>query len=271
MSILTRVSAVLTAAAFTLPVVPNCCAQQADQPGIAITVPAANGNDGLDRVQASGEWSATWESDDTRIVELHSGGNDGRAGVRQGSMELRARKLVLIESRRDNRFDIRIFACDNVRFTSHGQTRHMATHQMVLQSFEQVSVASNIFTSAEKPTHLMAEAVRKIGKPAEKSVLATGFQTERSPFVLPPEVSSSQSLSRRIQVRPRSSQPLQFDSFISRDTVPEERVYKFTGGVNVLVEGAADRCRWPNRLTRSAGSGRLTASSSGLIPTEAED
>ena len=239
MSIPIRVSALLTGAALMLPAAEDCCAQT-ELPVQRLTTTPAGGRVGggtLDQVQATGEWSAVWRSDGSRIIELHTGGNDGRAGIQQGQTQLRARKLVIIESQRDTGYEIQVYARDNVQYVNHGQTRHLATYQMFVQSGDPVTVESNIFTNADEPTQLMKEAVRKIGEPAKQSILATGFQTERSPFVIPPEVSDDRGLSRRIQVRPRSSQPLQFDSFISRDTVPEEQVYKFTGGVNVLIEG----------------------------------
>ncbi|HAD58563.1 MAG TPA: hypothetical protein DCG12_04925 [Planctomycetaceae bacterium] len=234
MSISIRVSALLTAAALLLAAAEDCCAQ-VDLPVQRVTPSGSHGQ--TREVIASGEMSAVWESEGSRIIELHSGGEDGRAGIRQGQTQLRARKVVVVESKRDSGYEVRVYARDNVQYVNNGHTRHLATHQMYLQSSDPVRVVSNIFTNPESPTLLMKEAVRKIGEPARQPVLATGFQTERSPFVLPPEVKNSQAASRRIQVRPRSSEPLQFDSFISRDTVPEEQVYKFTGGVNVLIEG----------------------------------
>jgi hypothetical protein len=101
-------------------------------------------------------------------------------------------------------------------------------------------------TPGSKDNPLLRKAVNRLYPGADGEVSTVSLQLPQDSFY--GSAATTQSVAdsgatRRVQIRPRSSDPLRFESFESRDTVPAEQVNVITGGVNVLVEGV-----WMSRL-----------------------
>ncbi|MEQ9409294.1 MAG: hypothetical protein RIK87_16280 [Fuerstiella sp.] len=215
------------------------CAQQ--QQLVAAEDTRAEDNDIRVPAQAEAAFAEHWQQGQTRVTALHGGSHaDGRAKLQQGELQLQGQRMVIVETMVDGVNDVRVYAEGSVHFANYGHWRNMGSHLMRIQALQPVQISAPISSPAEAPTELMNRAMRRINPSATPPVAPASLQVSEDSFVPPqaaPFVPDSPPLARRIQVRPRSSQPLQFDSFISRDTVPEEQVYSFTGGVNVLIEG----------------------------------
>lgn len=192
-------------------------------------------------VVVSGASAGTWHKGNTKVTALRGGSDaDGLAKLRQGGLQLRAQNLVIVERMENGVNDIRVYAEERVLFQIHGHWRNMGVHSMHIQSLEAVQVTAPIQSVVTHPDSLMKRAVDRIAPGDRTSATAVSLQDDVGPF-LPPQFNvqtpNAGTTARQIQIRPRSSQPMQFESRTSRDTVPEEQVYIFTGGVNVLIQG----------------------------------
>lgn len=197
--------------------------------------------DGQQAIQAIADFQETWQQGETTVIVLR-GGNDANGLVRlqQGELKLLGESMVVFDTTTPQGHDVRVYAEDRVAYSDHGQTRNLVSHAVQLQTADSIQITAPIATEIKSPSDLMRRALDRLYPQTASSIASVGLQASPDSFA-PPRFDAApptaSPLSRRIQVRPRSSQPLQFDSFVSRDTVPEEQVYVFTGGVNVLVDG----------------------------------
>ncbi|GAB5445018.1 MAG: hypothetical protein Fues2KO_53670 [Fuerstiella sp.] len=217
----------------------------AQQPNAAErSVPAVEQNDIRLPLQATSLLAETWIDGQTRITTLRGGANaEGRAEVRQGDLRLLAEAMVVVESMTDGVNDVHVYAEGRVHFDRHGHWRNMATHLINVQSLEPVAVTASHKPQVEHPTSLMRRALKRI-RPGSRQFSAEPIsaQTGLEPFRIPqagPVIPETVDQSRRIQIRPRSSQPMQFDSRIVPGTEPQEQIYILTGGVNVVITGVS--------------------------------
>lgn len=183
-----------------------------------------------------------WEDGSTTITSL-KGGRESGGLVRlvQGRLSLLAETMVVIDTvTTDGQHDIYAYAKGRVSYVSHGQPESRAWHLIRLQTVDSLGFKTLYKQKTlSSPNNLMVEALNHIDPARRQPTSTVSLQVSQDSFI-PPQIQPAQStapLTRRIRVRPRSSQPLQFESSVSRDTVPEERVIVLTGGVNVLVEG----------------------------------
>ena len=177
--------------------------------------------------------------------------------------------MVIVDRSTANGHDVLVYAEGRVQYLNHGQSNRYAAHRIRLQALNAVEVESKLQSEVTVPSEQMRKAVSRL-VPSNRNTTSTvslqvgpdGFNEDNfnpdsfnPPQFNAPPISVTQE-SRRVKVRPRSSQPLQFDSFLSRDTVPEEQVFVLTGGVNVLIEGttfdAGGRLVQPGVLDLSA-------------------
>lgn len=215
--------------------IPLACAQQE----AVETQPESN--DIQAPIEAVGAAVEVWQQGETKVTALRGGNNaSGLAGIRQGGLRLRGQSIVIVESMKDGVNDVRVYAEERVLFENHGQWRNLASHVMRIQALQPVQVSAPIRADVQHASELMKRAVERLEPGTASAVIPAGLQQQFEPYSPPvfgPAIPETGTPSRRIQIRPRSSQPLQFESRLSRDTVPEEQVYIITGGVNVLIQG----------------------------------
>ena len=181
----------------------------------------------------SGKYEETFTSDDGQVHLIV-----GRANLTQGNFKLSGTHLAVFVSRTDSGFEIGVYG-ENVAIDSRDGHRDLAFKAVRLESLQapQFDVADS--TPGSKDNPLLRKAVNRLYPGSDAEVLTVSLQLPQDSFTvpLPATQSSGSSSMRRVQIRPRSSDPLRFDSFESRDTVPAEQVHVISGGVNVLVEG----------------------------------
>ena len=181
-----------------------------------------------------------WDAGNGVSVHAFRGG----ARLTQGHLQLTGHNIIVFEERTANGYDLRVVAessrASPALFEYPGQRRYAPTHAVRLQSINSVESLTENQQSLKRPDPVMRDALPFAfpGTPVpDRGISLSVERNPWSPSVFP---GPSQEFvpSRRIQVRPRSSQPLELKSFVTPDTVPAETVYVITGGVNVLVEGA---------------------------------
>ena len=164
----------------------------------------------------------------------------GRVTVAQGAFSLTASRAVVFHTQTESDHDILIYAEDTTWVGPNGRST-AANQAFRLQSTTEPQLQvlnSREMESQDQP--VLVRARRRLFPEFNIAARTASLQLEQE-LVIPPvtgdTMSFDSSSTRRIQIRPRSSQPLKFESFTSNDTVPAEQVYVITGGVNVLVEG----------------------------------
>jgi lipopolysaccharide export system protein LptA len=186
-------------------------------------------------LQVRGDFEETLISKSTQVHLI-----SGRVVVTQGGLTVSAARLAMFVSPSLSGFEIAVYGEDVTVRTADGQ-RSQGARAFRLQTLSPpvIEVADSTPASTNDQP-LLRRAISRLfpGGPGETSTVS--FQTVQDSFAAPlpagPQVTSNRA-SRRVQIRPRSNDPLRFESFTSKDTVPEERINVITGGVNVLVEG----------------------------------
>jgi hypothetical protein len=157
----------------------------------------------------------------------------------QGGLKISAEKMAVFTTVIEGSHDVLVYAEDAVVESYLGR-QSLAVRAVRLQSTmaPQLLVAKPSQRAVAGDNPLLNRAVEFLYPDASGSVHTT-LQVSSdtfSPSLLLPQTRSPLG-TRRIQVRQRSSQPMQFDMSRSTDTVPEEVIYTFTGGLNMLIEG----------------------------------
>jgi len=186
-------------------------------------------------IQISGDFEETLESEATKVHLIV-----GRAKITQGGLTVSGAKLAVFVSPSDGNIEVAVYGEDLTIRTADGQ-HPAAARAFRLQSLSPPDVTVTESTAASTNDNpLLRKAIRQLF-PAETAHTSTvSLQTPQDFFAPPiPAVSPSAAnrSARRVQIRPRSNDPLQFESSTSTDTIPEERINIISGGVNVLVEG----------------------------------
>jgi hypothetical protein len=164
----------------------------------------------------------------------------GRVRLEQGGLAMQAGRMAIVAAPLDGSFDVRIYG-EDVEMRDHDSQQILATRVVRLQSLqapEIVTGSSRTVAASQDP--LFARAAEQLFPDQFQRPPHVALQVTPDAFLPPISAGPgflSSNATRRIQVRPRSSQPLAFDSSISSDTVPEEQVWVITGGVNILIEG----------------------------------
>ncbi|MEZ6122992.1 MAG: hypothetical protein R3C49_07440 [Planctomycetaceae bacterium] len=192
-------------------------------------------------VEAVAAFQERWINGATTVISLKGGADaGGLAGIRQGDLQLLAESLVIADTLTTHGHELRVYAEGRVRFRQGIEQQSLESLTIGLVSLNELDLrtSSSAPQPLTRPSRLMQSALAQLKLSDSARIATVGMQTDVDPF-LPPQFEPvpAEGPSRRIQVRPRSSDPLRFESFQSRDTVPEEKVYIITGGVNVLVDG----------------------------------
>lgn len=171
-----------------------------------------------------------------------------RGGVEltQQDTRLTAQSLVAIDEIVDGTHQVRVYAeggeTRNVQLIQSSGTRSSASRTLELTSGIGIESIASDRVQLDRPDALIRRAMTAWFPDHFQPVSQVSLQVNPELYIPPQEGnagSSATAAGRRIQIRPRSSQPLQFEMKQSQDTIPEEQVYVITGGVNVLVEGVA--------------------------------
>ncbi|MEZ6127289.1 MAG: hypothetical protein R3C59_01240 [Planctomycetaceae bacterium] len=229
--------------------VPRVCAQTNDVP-----TPVFESTDRSEVIQAVATSRETWQNGNTTVTTLRGGDDSGGlAAIWQNDVQLSGESLVIVDTETEAGHEIQVYAEGRVRFESDGQRTSLGSHQIRLQSKTAPDIRAK-FVSKEalsRPSHLMKQAMERLDPSRTAGISAVSMQQNPDLFI-PPAFEAIPGgvapLSRRIRIRPRSSESLRFESFQSRDTVPEEQVYIITGGVNVIVEGVQTELEYGGRL-----------------------
>ncbi len=181
----------------------------------------------------SGKYEETFASEEGQVHLIV-----GRATLTQGNFKLSGTNLAVFISRTDSGFEAGVYG-EEVAIDSHAGHRDHAFKAVRLESLQapQFDVKESIPGSKDNP--LLRKAVNRLYPGADGEVATVSLQLPQDSFTvpLPATQSNGNSSTRRVQIRRRSSDSLQFDSFESNETVPAEQVLIISGGVNVLVEG----------------------------------
>jgi len=181
----------------------------------------------------SGKHEETFASDDGQVHLII-----GRATLTQGNFKISGTNLAVFVSRTESGFEVGVYG-ENVAIDSRAGHRDQAFKAVRLESLQAPQFDVEDSTPGSKDNPLLRKAVNRLYPGAAGDVSTVSLQLPQDSFTvpLPAAQSSGGSSLRRVQIRPRSSDSLRFDSFESRDTVPSEQVHVISGGVNVLVEG----------------------------------
>ena len=184
-------------------------------------------------ISISGDFEETLASDDGQVHLIV-----GHAKLTQGSFTMSGEKLAVFVSRSESGFEVGVYG-ENVSIDSRDGHRDQAFKAIRLESLAAPQFNVRDSTPGSKDNPLLRKAVDRLYPDGAGDAATVSLQLPQDSFTIPlPATQSTGSGStRRVQVRPRSSDPLRFESFESSDTVPAEQVNVITGGVNVLVEG----------------------------------
>lgn len=185
-------------------------------------------------VEIGGDFDETLRADTTDVHLIVN-----RASIRQGGLQVSGDRLAVFVSTGPSGFDIAVYGEDLTISTADG-VRHTASRAFRLQALAPPVLRFQHTTAAASNDHpLLHRAVARLfpAGAGEATTTSLPVQDAYPPLQIPLAPETTRGESRRYQVRPRSNDPLRFESFTSTDTIPEERVNIITGGVNVLIEG----------------------------------
>ena len=185
-------------------------------------------------LQISGLYQETlrWSATDVHLIA-------GQAEVSQAGQTFAGARMAVFVTETNEGFDTAIYAEDLTITDRNGQRSTGAL------AFRLESAGVPVFdvresTAAETADQpLLRRALARLFPGSLDEPRLASMQSPSDVFSAPvPAVQpASESGSRRVQIRPRSNDPLRVESSTNPDTVPAERVTVITGGVNVLIDG----------------------------------
>lgn len=192
-----------------------------------------------------GATQESWQSGTERVIEVRGGGSlDPQVTLSQGDLTLKADTLVIVDRSVAEQHDVVVYAQGQTSLEHRSRKRSLAWQMVRLRSIAGLKIQSKWPAPTEsrrRPTAVMRSAMARMAANDQETPVRSVGQTVTQQFGIPEPigqiVNPINESSRRIQIRPRTSSPLQFDSRRSRDTVPEEQMYVITGGVNILIDG----------------------------------
>lgn len=226
---------VATWIAATLLLTTGAVAQSENGPGPLVS-PVESLTDDIDApVQIRGDFEETLSSESTDVHLIV-----GRASISQGGLTVTGARLAVFISPAGGSFELAVYGEDLTVRTADGQ-HPVASRAFRLQCLAPPVIEVKETAQASTNDHpLLRKAILRLFPGDVGKVSTVSAQSSQDSFARPvPSFSQAQPKkpSRRVQIRPRSNDPLQFESSTSRDTVPEERINIISGGVNVLIEG----------------------------------
>ena len=246
MSLSTRVFALAIALTVSSVQCRSTCAQSPD-PATVVNV------DGQHPIQIEAAHREVWRetaadglSVTTVTTLLGSADGDGRVRLTQGTLELVGESMVLVDTATSGGRDVYVYAEGRVDFAHQETRRSSAARHIRFRTMFPVQTKKIVTSSeADTLTHRMQRAIERMDPDRDqiRNVSATLDQTAELQLTQPEAPSTSVGLlpvpqvgqlfggnenadvtARRIRVRPRSSQQLQLDSFLTED-VPAQQAY----------------------------------------------
>lgn len=165
----------------------------------------------------------------------------GQVEVSQAGQTFAGARMAVFVTETNEGFDTAIYA-EDLTITDRNGRRSFGALAFRLESAErplfEVSESTAMGTEDQPPPLLLRASARLYPGSLDEPRLAS-MQSPSDVFSAPvPAVQpAAESGSRRVQIRPRSNDPLRVESLTDDATVPAERVTVITGGVNVLVDG----------------------------------
>jgi hypothetical protein len=168
----------------------------------------------------------------------------GGAVLIQGRLTLSGQSIVLFEkTTSEGLTDVHVAAessgVSRALLDRPDERRYAPTHVIRLQSIEPVQSSAPDRHNIAKPDGVIQRAQGIVFPGNKRERADVRFTMAPDPFSradFDNESSTQSTSSRRIQIRPRSSQPFDVQA-VESNSVPPETVYVITGGVNILVEG----------------------------------
>ena len=186
-------------------------------------------------VKITGEFEETLGSDSAQVHLVSV-----RAGITQGGLTVTGARLAVFVSSSQGTYETAVYGEDLTIRSADGQ-RPVAAKAFRLQSLlPPVFNVKNSTNAVTNDNPLLRKAILRLFPVDHGEASPVSFQTAQDSFTPPVPAFSPTRASksaRRVQIRPRSNDPLQFESSTSKDTIPEERINIISGGVNVLIEG----------------------------------
>ncbi|RLS30551.1 MAG: LPS-assembly protein LptD [Planctomycetota bacterium] len=186
-------------------------------------------------VQIGGEFEETVQSESTQVHLIV-----GRASITQGRIKVTGSKLAVFVSPAEGSFEVAVYGEELTIRTADGQ------HPVASRAFRLQTLSAPVFkvanpaVAATSDNPLLRKAIQQLYPDAAVQTRTVSMPTAQDSFAPPlPSLAPVRAdrPARRVQIRPRSNDPLQFESSTSKDTIPEERINIISGGVNVLIEG----------------------------------
>ena len=173
-----------------------------------------------------------WSATDVYLIA-------GQAEISQAGQTFSGARMAVFVTRTNEGYDTAVYA-EDLTITDRNGQRATGAVAFRLESTAVPVVEVRESTEAETADQpLLRRALARLFPGSLDEPRMASLQSPSDVFSAPvPAVQpSSDSGSRRVQIRPRSNDPLRVESSTNPDTVPAERVTVITGGVNVLVDG----------------------------------
>ena len=198
-------------------------------------------------IVVNGATQESWQNGVEVVTEIRGGGGiDPQVTLTHDDLTLTGDIMVIVDRAIGDQHDVVVYAQNQTSLEHRSRKRSLAWQLIRLRTTSGLNIrtkwpAPSKEGGRRRPTAVMRAAMARMSADRQDTPVQTISQTVTEQFGAPEPIDriANQIVepSRRIQIRPRTSTPLQFDSRRSRDTVPEEQVYVITGGVNVLVDG----------------------------------
>lgn len=176
-------------------------------------------------ISISGDFEETFTSDDGEVHLIV-----GHAVLEQGNFAISGGKLAVFVSHTAAGFAVGVYG-ENVAINSRDGHRDQAFKALRLESLAAPDFQVGQSAAGSKDNPLLRKAVDRLYPNDAGDAATVSLQLPQDSFTvpLPATQSTGGGSTRRVQVRPRSSDPLRFESFESSDTVPVEQVNVITG------------------------------------------
>lgn len=161
----------------------------------------------------------------------------GRVQLQQGQLKVAASKMAVLSTPTEAGFEVLVYG-EEITIDHHEGRRHLGAEVLQLQTLKNPEFlvgSSRVATQTNDP--LYTRAIERMFPGTLVPEPHVTYQVTPDTVLPPLSVPGNGKGFRRIQIRQRSSQPIQAETKKSEGTVPEEQIYIITGGVNVLIEG----------------------------------
>ncbi len=204
-------------------------AAQTRKRGVAITA-KPNGKP----IAVVGQLAQRWQDDSEDVVVLR-----GNCQATNGDITVSGQQLVVWTRKNDSGDNEVTVYGEQARVQGPGSLRSEPAVVVAFRSTAKVNqqVTRTLQEPARHdPLFQRAMRYRRNTSPKPASVPATPLPATKDDVFAAWQPALPQAR-RRVEIRPRTSQPLSFFSRPSTDTIPAEQIAEITGGVNIVIDG----------------------------------